>query len=702
MTEERRHAVLSLGIPLVRTEDGSSPRLGLDLLEQAPWHSESVTTVLRDFRYALLPGAHGDPVDHLGRVDSAVVSPDVDVLIVHIVGHGELAEERSEKLYVLDGAGRRLARPVASWIELIEDHPDDHRPMTLFILDVCYAGEPAVRAWHGRMNVARRRAWVLAATGPRDTAFGYRLSRAVVRVLEKYRNREVRFDPSVRYIPPSTVYQEIDRTVNDLIAEVPGSLPQSIITSLVPAHVDLSQLPFFPNPAYGETPADGLPGDLPPEIARLTDWAWDPEHFMRRGGGGEPVGRDWSEGYFSGREKELGELSAWLDDAEAGPRVRTVTGKPGSGKSALLGVLVCAAHPLLRRHTRRLWHRLDGPVPGENERLAVVHARRLGLDQITAALARQLRPDSPAAASGGAANPADHLCGLLPDAGPPVTVVVDALDEADRPEDIVAALLLPLAQRAREPGSRLRLLVSTREDGRFRSLLALARDGGGCTDLSAASPDTVRQGVAAYVERLLRDDGPYARGSRSAARAALADAVAERLVGRGDELQWGEFLAAGLYVHCLLAAEEPCDTPEEAAALGGRVPLGLPELLELDLMRHSDEPHLRPVLTALAFAQGRGMPERVLAHAASAFTGDPGGEPLPLPQLYEVLDRQARFYLRREVDDDGTTLYRLFHEGLAQWLQANAPGPAAASPAGGAGSAPAPLTDTADAQEGTP
>ncbi|MEU8521535.1 AAA family ATPase [Streptomyces sp. NPDC048577] len=677
MTEEQRHAVLSLGIALERTEDGSSPRLGLDPLEQAPRHSEDVVAVLGDFRYEPLPPPGEGPVGHLRQVESAVVSQDVDVLIVHLVGHGELAEERSEKLYVLDGDGRRLARPVASWIELIEDHPDEHRPMTLFILDVCYAGEPAVRAWHGRMDVARRRAWVLAATGPRDTAFGYRLSRAVVRVLEKYRNREVRFDPSVRYIPPGTFFREIDRTVNDLVAEAPGNLPQSILTSLVPAHADLSGLPFFPNPSYGEPAADGLPGDLPPEIARLTDWAWDPEHFMRRGGGGEPVGRDWGEGYFSGREEELGELSAWLDGAEAGPRVRMVTGKPGSGKSALLGVLVCAAHPLLRRHTRRLWHRLDGPVPGENDRLAVVHARRLGLDQITAALARQLRPGSPAEEPGGAANPADHLYGLLPEEGAPVTVVLDALDEADRPEDIVAALLLPLAQRAREPGSRLRLLVSTREDARFRPLFDLACDDGGHTDLSGASPDTVRRGVAAYVERLLRDDGPYARGSRSGAREALARAVAERLVGRGDELQWGEFLAAGLYVHYLLAAEEPRDTPEEAAALGARVPLGLPELLELDLMRHSGEPRLRPLLTGLAFAQGRGMPERVLASAASAFTGSLDAEPpLPPAALHEVLDRTARFYLRREVDEDGTTLYRLFHEGLAQWLQANAVVPA--------------------------
>jgi hypothetical protein len=169
-------------------------------------------------------------------------------------------------------------------------------------------------------------------------------------------------------------------------------LPQSILTSLVPEHADLSRLPFFPNPSFGQVRAgEEVPATMFPELARLTDWAWDPEHFVRRGGGGEPVGRGWDEGYFSGREQQLRELSAWLDDETAGPRVRVVTGKPGAGKSALLGVLVCAAHPMLRPLTKRLWRGLGYLAPGQNDRIAVVHARRLGLAGITTAMARQLQ-----------------------------------------------------------------------------------------------------------------------------------------------------------------------------------------------------------------------------------------------------------------------------------------------------------------------
>lgn len=52
-----------------------------------------------------------------------------------------------------------------------------------------------------------------------------------------------------------------------------------------------------------------------------------------------------------------------------------MTGKPGVGKSALLGVLVCAAHEVLRDRYPELWRSLPD-VPAGNPRLAAVHARQ--------------------------------------------------------------------------------------------------------------------------------------------------------------------------------------------------------------------------------------------------------------------------------------------------------------------------------------
>ncbi|MFF9601722.1 hypothetical protein ACF1GY_05510, partial [Streptomyces sp. NPDC014684] len=681
-----RHGTLSLGIALTRTENGESPRPGMDPLEAAPDHARRVAAILREFRYLPWPPAESSERTDGNLVDAAVVAEDLDVLIVHIVGHGELAQGGSEKLYVLDARGKRLSKPVGAWLDLIEDFPDEHRPITLFVLDVCYAGHAAVTAWHARMEVDKRRAWVLAATGPRDQAFGYRLSRALVQVLETYRKQESRFDPSLRYIPPQTVWRDVERAVNELAIADRG-YPQAILTSLVPGHADLTRLPFFPNPSFASGADAPVAEDLPPEIARLKDWAADPLHFMRHAGGAEPLARDWAEGYFTGRTAQLDDLSGWLDDEASAPGFRVVTGKPGSGKSALLGVLVCAAHPALRRHSRPLWAGLGDHVPGESDRIAVIHMRRMALDDIVECLARQLcRISAPGGewnpsdrSEGFGSNPADYLLSLLPGDGRVVTLVLDALDEAERPQDIITALLLPLVRHAQPTGSRLRLLVGTRHVDRFRELLTAAQEVDGCTDLDSVPAIEVRRDVADYVKRLLVDDGPYAAGAMRAAREAVAEAIAETLTQTAQTrasnqdrsvLEWGEFLTAGLYVHYLLSVPA-AQTPEDATRLGRAVPKDLHGLLELDLQRHRDQTLLRPLLTALAFAQGRGMPEQVLLRAAAGFIPAVDGIRGLTPQaLYQCLDGDARFYLRRDVDTDGSTLYRLFHESLADWLRA--------------------------------
>lgn len=625
-----------------------------------------------------------DPPDHRVAIEEAVTAHDIDVLVVHIVGHGELAASSSEKLYVLDPRGERLTVPVTHWIELIEDHPRRHRPHTLFILDVCYAGQVAVEAWHTRQQVSRRRAWVLAATGAQEQAFGYRLSQAATQVLHRYRDGELRIDRSLPYIPAKTVYQEIERVVSRLV-DIDRGPVQHILTSLVPSHVDID-LPFFPNPGYGGLKDLGPPVELPenvlPEIARLTEWAGDPEHFRRRASGGHPVARDGLYGYFSGREVEIAELATWLDGGA--PALRVVTGKPGVGKSALLGVLVCAAHPALRKATRGIWGQLRNR-PGENDRLVVVHARRLTLDQMARSLEQQILavcptgrpPDAPSPSMG----PAGRLASLLdaPDDGSPVTVVVDALDEAEEPRDIASVLLVPLARRALAEPGLLRIVVGARGEDGLRELFRLAELRGLVTDLDTVPATQVRLGVRDYVQNLLEHDTPYAGSALGGVRRALADGMAEGLVGNGpeadhrDRLEWGEFLTAGLYVHYLLATSQLSCADRDAPAarrLGQQVPRSLLELLQLDLRRHSGQKHLLSVLTALAYAQGRGMPERVLAHAAQAFTSNPDATAtIPSQELHTLLDSSARFYLRRDIDTDGTTLYRLFHEGLADQLR---------------------------------
>ncbi|MFH8681258.1 AAA family ATPase [Streptomyces lydicus] len=667
---------LSVGLSVVAQYEDGVPALGsLDPLDEAPAHAASVSEALVRFGYT--ETWQPDEAADLGEtVRKAVRSTSTRVLVVHIVAHGQLAEAGERQLHVVASDGTTLDDPVSSWISLLESDPKKPRPLTLFILDLCHSGAAATLSWHQQMQVGERRAWVIAASGREDKAFGYRLSRATAMVLGHYLDGTLAVDSSYEHIPLQTVAHEIAREVAKL-SETEG-FAQRVEVSRVPFTARIDDLPFFPNPGYAGQ--HSLLAEVDAGIASMLDEAFDPQHFMLRGASAEPLERgDSGHGYFRGRNTEVRALTAWFNGR--GPGFRLVTGKPGVGKSALLGVLVCAAHPLLRNATQGLWMSLP-TKPGRNERLAVVHARRRDLAQITTSLARQMRAaETEHPAESWDAQSLLELARATPDT--PYTLVIDALDEAERPEDITQALLMPLTQAALTDNSGIRLLVGTRSDSRFATLTRLADGTGGLLDLNHAQPQDIYDSLQQYVGDLLTGDPGYSALEAAQSAAALAEGIAARLTGVNAPsqdadgtapLEWGEFLAAGLYLRHVLTLPTEYN-PALARELGLAAPTQLPELLELDLVGRADQPHLRPVLAALAHAEGRGMPERALAHIAPAFTRPESSDsPLPPDSVREVLE-QARFYLRRDIDVDGTTLYRLFHEGLAERLRAEPYGP---------------------------
>lgn len=684
--------VLAIGLSVdgdgTETTHGPPPldTLDLDPLTAAPQHAEAVAEALAPFGYVPCPGPgreHATGGSHAPEIGTA---PDADpsaairaaltgagrdaVLVIHLVAHGRIAESGERTLHAVGRDGRNLDDPVAAWISLIESHPDKPRPLTLFILDLCHSGAAAELSWHQRMPTGERRAWVIAASGARDRAWDYRLSRATATVLNAYRDGLLRADASLRYIPMSTVGREIIRVVAEYSEE--EQFFQEPDGSRVPFFDSVDHLPFFPNPEYPPKTRPGVLPDLDGDLAPMIDEAFDPLHFMNRSAGTEALDRGIGHGYFRGRGKEAGVLSEWFNGG--GPEFAVVTGKPGVGKSALLGVMVCAAHSELHGITRQLWLPLPHR-PAVHDRLAVVHARRRGLEEVADSLARQLGAapqDRPA--GGWDAEGLVRLAGEDPER--PAVLVLDALDEAERPADLVRALLLPLAQEALRFRT-VRLLVGTRPEPPFGPVLELAAADGLLVDLNAADRDSLREDLEAYVRDLLASGGPYERRENAAAAKALASGIAARLAGPVDDastgehpLEWGEFLVAGLYVRHVLTQPVVSD-PERARELGHAAPRDLTELLRLDLARPGERRWMRPVLAALAHAEGLGMPERVLAYTAGAFVPTrPDDGPLEPARVREALD-QARFYLRRDVDVDGTTLYRLFHEGLAERLRAD-------------------------------
>ncbi|MFE1443360.1 AAA family ATPase [Streptomyces sp. NPDC058739] len=659
--------VLTLGLAVeTQDEDGLAPLGALDPLVDAPWHAERMSEVLQRFGYRRRD--RRDPAADPGTViREAVTSADTSVLVVHVVGHGRLAESGEGALHVVGADGFNLDDPVSAWISLIESHPGRSRPQTLFLLDLCHSGDAATLPWHQKMTAAHRRAWVVAACGPEDEAFDYRLSRAAHDVLGKYLDGELRVDPSHTHIPLPTIAREIDRAVTDFsLAE---GFSQQIDVSRVPFTARVEDLPFFPNPGHRARRSE-LPS-VDAGIGSLLDEAFDPGHFMLRAAGAQPLGRGLERGYFRGRRTAVRTLTDWLNGK--GPGFGLLTGKPGSGKSALLGVLISAAHPQLRDFTEQLWRRLEA-APARNGGLAVVHARRRDLTQIAGSLARQLGAAEPDRPSGW---DAEGLCRLAGTRGaPPCTLVIDAVDEAERPADLARALLQPLAQMALSGDAGLRLFVGTRQRAEFTALTTMARDSGEFVSLDETPADELHEDLKQYIGDLLAVETGYREVGAAPAAAALAEGIAARLTGVGapdagqvrQALGWGEFLVSGLYVRALLGRPVESD-PAAARALGLDVPRDLPALLDLDLARLPDPRPVRSVLKALAHAESQGMPERVIAHVATAFTdGGAASGAMPLDDVREAL-AAARFYLRRDVDLDGTTLFRLFHEGLAERLR---------------------------------
>jgi len=92
--------------------------------------------------------------------------------------------------------------------------------------------------------------------------------------------------------------------------------------------------------------------------------------------------------YFTGRRRVLGELSAWLSNTED-IRSRIITGRPGSGKSAILAEIVTLSDPEYRR---KALHHHPGfaQLIQEGSIDLAVHAKGKTLQDVTRRLADSL------------------------------------------------------------------------------------------------------------------------------------------------------------------------------------------------------------------------------------------------------------------------------------------------------------------------
>ncbi len=366
--------------------------------------------------------------------------------------------------------------------------------------------------------------------------------------------------------------------------------------------------------------------------------------------------------YFTGRAQILREINHWLTDSDG---MLVVTGRPGVGKSALLGRTVIMATPQLRRRLPELGVDVPGldqaDLPPAHAIDVALHARNKGLVDCMADIAAALRITRP---EGGWSNPAQLVDAVTQLSGP-VTILVDALDEA-RPIDVLRIAGELLAALSKTPV--VRVLVGTRADssdplsatpdeptghntilralGTYRLINVDDYDATG--DIYAYSAERLR----ALPDSLYADDDPMTAGRV----ARLASAVTERC--------HGSFLHARIATRALAAHERQLD--ENDPAFEALVRTDIHGAIGADLARYGyEEEKVDDLLTALALAEGSGLPRRaVWLTVANAIRRRPAA--YEDPDLVWVLNHAGTYITQS--GERGETVYRLYHQALTEYF----------------------------------
>ncbi|MEV4639941.1 caspase family protein [Actinoplanes sp. NPDC049548] len=549
----------------------------------------------------------------------------LDARIVHVVSHGRFGKQ-ADRVEVVGSCGRAGANNVREWVSSSQDLGIP----TLFLIDLCGAGRASdlkflVEPYEEELN-----AWVLAGARSDELAFEGAFTRAAVHVLLQCGEDGLGTDPRLPFVS----LREFARRISD------GLRGQSLWTTTVPLHYE-AYLPILPNPLYRKDPiADEVARLDPPLQPFLTDAVADAAHFQGRAGA-----------FFTGRQAALDELVPWLEDDGKGG-LMIVTGAAGSGKSAILGAIVCAAHPALQRLAGHVRRRMADP-PNPNGSLVAIHARQRGLDEIVISIARQLELDAPPEGWTAAA-----LIGAISRLPVSPVLIVDALDECSEASAVQVLLLVPLATARNAEGRAIaRLVVGTRPWlDQFSPLLTIAEKSRHLIDLDVVDGEQLYRDLRRYLldslHGLLHDEW-IASGL---ARRLASDHVQRRGVSAAK--RWGHFLIASRFARYII--DNPPRQEADIEALLDRVPVELPQLLEMELAAHPRPAHLRAALAALAYAKGDGMPLELLRKIVSSV--GPAD-----PQLFTGDD--VRLYLRRTDGEDGVSLLRLYHQGLADYLR---------------------------------
>ncbi|MFF4583330.1 AAA family ATPase [Streptomyces sp. NPDC001373] len=577
--------------------------------------------------------------------------------IVHFAGHG-VSRGRVLYLQVHDSSPADLpesAIDVGRWLNEVE-HGSDQSPV-LFLLDVCGAGAATDYQLFQDVPEGDRRTWVIAACTADESAFDARFTKATARALERLRLGHWDLSPALSHVPVEAVADEIARE----LVRLGEGYPQTVMHS--PRRAASLPVPeFFANPAFSTDGWQRLWSRLRlavRELAAEFDPGLDPVHFLTRASGRLDDAAAMTGCLFTGRTQELTQIRSWLASDEP---LLLVTGSPGAGKSALLGVTVFLSHAQLAELSTVLVGRIPAQYRPERRypNLVAVHARHRSMDEVIASIMVQLTPEDAEPAVASSEQALDELKRMAQDLPEPVVLILDAIDEALESGRIVRDLLPELLRTLRSDGRpAFRALVGMRPpqtDG--HQFWEVPGAHGMVLDLDTSSGvQDLADDLTTYIADILYSAPGY---GDQALRESVARSVATAIAHSPDR---STFLVAALFAD-FLRTGVPLN-PAEAVA---RLPQSLPHLLELHLRTTLDgDPWMRHLMVGLAQARGQGMPLELVAAAAIAAATAAGQELRPLTpgEAREKL-ATARFYLRTNVDADGRQLYRFFHETITE------------------------------------
>lgn len=575
---------------------------------------------------------------------------DGDAMVVYITGHGRTDKGRHRTVLATSDPTQlaSTALDTVSLIEWLAEHAGLEQ--VLLIFDLCEAGDVAFEITK-ELEAAIPPTWVALLTTPAgaDAKVGA-FTGAVEEVLKQMLSGP---DPDASELAPYLRSQDFIARVKQMLHERSG---QELKVLREPYRASCC----LPNPKYD--PAGGDRVDTAPARNDLAVLEQDmAAHWRQRA----PVAPDAKKALplvFTGRRKLMKRL---IEDATGPATTVVVTGRAGSGKSAVLARLVTCSDPRFRAEYSDLLAAVP-PVPPEDAVDIAVLATGKGpeqiVDQIAGALGARAAP-----LDGGDTTVDERLDAIetaLYGRDELVTLVLDALDESSDPVGVVRTVL----QRLNPPDEpRLRLIVGVRSvaedqprDERPRDLASLAIEALDAQLVAVdADPYWEPGDVRAFVEKALdHASSPY-KGQPERA-APIATAVEEG-VGRS-------YLLAKLVAAELANRDVPlgADDAELADLLAG----GAAEVMRQDLVSTFPEADEREraviLLRAAALAFGRGVPWRdVWPIAASAIA--PDGRIIGDADIEWLLRHRMAGYLTRDIEDD-VTVYRLFHDALRESL----------------------------------